>query len=129
VLSRVRPSSAAGLPAPGSAAAEILLLDLALQPARRAVVTTVGIGVLEHFQKRNARWAAVVLGHERIVAIPLQHDSDLVEIAAHACELTAGHLPLGPIVLLPFTSPEVRQRVIDAARLKELETAEMKGAA
>lgn len=127
MLSRVEVAPAAKLPPAGTAAVEILACDLSHVDARKAVRMTAGLPVLRELRRRRARWVVVIIGQGGRVVISLETEAELLQVGADATEL-APYLD-GPVVLLPFGGPGLREKLIGAARRRELEICEMRGAA
>jgi len=57
--------------------------------------------------------------------VPYETEADFLELGAHALDI-APYMP-GPVVLLPFGGPELRGKLIAAAREREFESADAEG--
>jgi hypothetical protein len=127
VLTRVRVASAAGLPPPGTAAVEIILGDLTILSARTAVETLCGPHVLRLLEQQSVRWVAVMVGHGGVAVLPCDTAEEMTNACANAS--VDFSVRYGAVVVLPLVARELRQKLVDAARMRELEVGETRGAA
>jgi hypothetical protein len=126
----IRPVSVRELPAPGAAAVEVVAADLRHQAGRRVVRMMVGARVLKRLRRGGARFAALIYGRERrLVVLPFVAEADFIESIAVGVVDLMPYISDGPAVLLPFGDSKLREKLVAAARLRELEMAPARGTA
>jgi hypothetical protein len=95
-------------------------------PAGEAAIRQVcGVAVARLLHARRVRWIGVVVGRGGTFVLPYETEAEFLQLGAHALDI-APYLP-GPTVLLPFGGPELRRKLIAAARVREFEMAEVEG--
>jgi hypothetical protein len=128
-MSRVRlvVAPAAKLPPPGTAAVELFACDLGHPAGERAVRQFGGEPLVTRLRKHGNRWVGIVAGPGGVIVVPYETEANLLELGAHALDITP-YMP-GPVVMLPFGGPELRRKLLAAARERELEMADAEGLA
>src|SRR4029077_6852553 len=116
---------AAKLPPPGTAAVELIACDFAHPAGERAVRQFGGVLLVPRLREHGIRWLGIVAGPGGVIVVPYNTETEFLRIGAHALDI-APYMP-GPVVVLPFGGPELRGKLIAAARERELETVEAEG--
>jgi hypothetical protein len=116
---------AAKLPPPGTATIEVFACDLDHPAGERAVRQFGGEPLVTRLREHGIRWLGIVAGPGGVIVVPYETEADFLELGAHALDITP-YMP-GPVVVLPFGGPELRRKLIAAARERELETADAEG--
>jgi hypothetical protein len=124
---RLKLTPASELPAPGQAAVEVLACDLRSSDGRRAIRRSCGKHVLQELLGRRARYVTVAMGAGGRVVVPYS-EAEFPELGANLIDCV--RFAPGPIVLSPFgLRPEMREKLLEGARRRDLETAEPAGSA
>lgn len=113
------------LPAPGVAAIEVIACDLNWGAGRRAVRLFCGKQALRRLLRRRAQFVAVMIGAASRHIVECS-EFEFIELGAQLLDFT--RCAPGPIVMMPIgLKPGLREKMLTAARRRDLETAEPAG--
>jgi hypothetical protein len=122
---RLKLTPISDLPAPGTAAIEVLACDLRRGAGRRAVQMSCGKGALRTLLSRRARFVAVMIGAAGRHIVEYT-ESELAGLGGELIDFTK--FAVAPIVMTSFgLSPELREKMLAGAKRRDLETVEPAG--